>query len=114
MKVLVTGGAGYIGSVITEELLTAGHEPVIYDSLLKGHPAAIPSDVLVVRGDARDTALLTRTMRDERIEAVIHMAALIEAGHSVKYPEQFFDDDAADIASAARHQYLHNNESTFV
>ncbi len=98
MKVLVTGGAGYVGSVIIEELLSAGHEPVIYDSLLNGHPAAIPPGVPVVRGDARDTALLTRTLRDERIEAVIHMAGLIEAGLSVKYPEQFF---AANVGGAA-------------
>ena len=90
MKVLVTGGTGYIGSVVTEELLATGHEPVIYDSLLKGHVAALPQGVSVVRGDVRDTALLLRTLQDERIEAVIHLAGLIEAGLSVTYPEQFF------------------------
>ncbi len=99
MKVLVTGGAGYIGSVITEELLSAGHEPVIYDSLLNGHAAAIPPSVPVVRGDVRDTALLARTLRDERIEAVIHMAALIEAGLSVTFPEQFFATNVGGVAS---------------
>lgn len=99
MKVLVTGGAGYIGSVITEELLSAGHEPVIYDALLNGHVTAIPSGVPVVRGDVRDTALLARTLRDERIEAVIHMAALIEAGFSVKVPEQFFATNVGGLAS---------------
>ena len=98
MKVLVTGGAGYIGSVVTEELLNAGHEPVLYDSMVKGHAAAIPPDVLVVRGDVRDTALLERTLRDERIEAVIHLAGLIEAGLSVLYPEQFF---AANVGGSA-------------
>jgi UDP-glucose 4-epimerase len=99
MKVLVTGGAGYVGSVITEELLSAGHEPVIYDLLLNGHAAAIPSSVPVVRGDVRDTALVARTLRDERIEAVIHMAGLIEAGLSVKYPEQFFATNVGGAAS---------------
>lgn len=99
MKVLVTGGAGYIGSVITEELLSAGHEPVAYDALLNGHAAAIPPGVPVVRGDVRDTALLARTLRDERIEAVIHMAALIEAGFSVKFPEQFFATNVGGAAS---------------
>lgn len=99
MKVLVTGGAGYIGSVITEELLSAGHEPVIYDALLNGHAAAIPNGVPVVRGDVRDTALLARTLRDERVEAVIHMAALIEAGFSVKFPEQFFATNVGGAAS---------------
>ncbi|HEX5546818.1 MAG TPA: UDP-glucose 4-epimerase GalE, partial [Ktedonobacterales bacterium] len=94
-----TGGAGYIGSVITEELLSAGHAPVVYDALLNGHAAAVPPGVPVVRGDVRDTALLARTLRDERIEAVIHMAALIEAGFSVKFPEQFFATNVGGAAS---------------
>ncbi len=98
MKVLVTGGTGYIGSVVTEELLATGHEPVIYDSLLKGHAAALPQGVAVVRGDVRDTALLLRTLQDERIEAVIHLAGLVEAALSVTYPEQFF---AANIGGTA-------------
>lgn len=98
MKVLVTGGAGYIGSVVTEALLDAGHEPVIYDSMIKGHAAAIPSDVQCVRGDVRDTALLEHTLRDERIEAVVHLAGLIEAGLSVIYPEQFY---AANVGGGA-------------
>src|SRR5690348_13518635 len=99
MKVLITGGAGYVGSVITEELVSVGHEPVLYDSLVNGHAAAIPPDVLVVRGDVRDTALLERTLREEHIEAVIHMAGLIEAGISVKYPEQFFATNVGGAAS---------------
>lgn len=99
MKVLVTGGAGYIGSVITEELLGAGHETVIYDSMINGHEAALPQDVLVVRGDVRDTALLERTLRDERVEAVIHMAGLIEAGLSVVYPERFIAANVGGTAS---------------
>ena len=99
MKVLVTGGTGYIGSVVTEELLATGHEPVIYDSMLKGHAAALPQGVAIVRGDVRDTALLLRTLQDERIEAVIHLAGLIEAGLSVQYPEQFFAANVGGTAS---------------
>ncbi|HEU5349590.1 MAG TPA: UDP-glucose 4-epimerase GalE, partial [Ktedonobacterales bacterium] len=99
MKVLVTGGAGYIGSVITEKLLGAGHEPIIYDSFLHGHAAAIPAGVAVVRGDVRDTTLLLQTLRAERIEAVIHMAGLIEAGLSVTHPEQFFAVNVGGSAS---------------
>ena len=101
MKVLVTGGAGYIGSVITEELLAAGHEPVIYDSFVKGHAAAVPDGVAVVEGDVRETALLLRTLRDERIEAVIHLAGLIEIGLSVTHPEQFFAANVGGSASVA-------------
>lgn len=99
MKVLVTGGAGYIGSVIIEGLLDAGHEAVIYDSMINGHEAALPQGVPVVRGDVRDTTLLERTLRDERIEAVIHMAGLIEAGLSVTYPERFFAANVGGTAS---------------
>lgn len=99
MKVLVTGGAGYIGSVITEELLEAGHEPVVFDTLLNGHASAVPAGVHLVEGDVRDTALLERTLREERIEAVIHMAALIEAGLSVEYPERFFAANVGGTAS---------------
>ena len=101
MKVLVTGGAGYIGSVITEELLAAGHEPVIYDSFVKGHAAAVPNGVAVVEGDVRETARLLRTLRDERIEAVIHLAGLIEIGLSVTHPEQFFAANVGGSASVA-------------
>lgn len=99
MKVIVTGGAGYIGSVITEELLAAGHEPVIYDSLAHGHVTAIPAGVPLVQGDVRETARLEQTLRSERIEAVIHMAGLIEAGLSVKYPEQFLAANVGGTAS---------------
>jgi UDP-glucose 4-epimerase len=98
---LVTGGAGYIGSVTTEALLAAGHEPVIYDSFVKGHAAAVPDGVTVVRGDVRDTALLLRTLRDERIEAVMHLAGLIEVGLSVTHPEQFFAANVGASASVA-------------
>ena len=101
MKVLVTGGAGYIGSVITEDLLTAGHEPVIYDSFVKGHAAAVPNGVAVVEGDVREPARLLRTLRDERIEAVIHLAGLIEIGLSVTHPEQFFAANVGGSASVA-------------
>jgi UDP-glucose 4-epimerase len=102
MKVLVTGGAGYIGSVITEELLSAGHEPIIYDAFLNGHAAAIPDKAQTVRGDVRDTALLLRTLREGRVDAVIHMAGLIEAGISVTEPQQFFAANVGGTASVCQ------------
>jgi UDP-glucose 4-epimerase len=99
MRVLVTGGAGYIGSVIVEELLRAGHEPVIYDSFVKGHVDAVQPGVPSVDGDTLDSARLTSTMREHQIEAVIHMAALIEVGLSVIHPERFFENNLAGSLS---------------
>jgi len=102
MRVLVTGGAGYIGSVIVEELARAGHAPVVYDSLVKGHPSALASDVPLVRGDVNDFDGLRMVMRDHAIEAVIHMAALIEVGLSVTHPEQFFENNAGGSVRVLR------------
>ncbi len=102
MRVLVTGGAGYIGSVIVEELVGAGHTPVIYDSLVKGHTSALLPGVLVVRGDVRDTGRLVQVLREQQIEAVIHMAALIEVGLSVTNPDRFFENNVAGSMSVLR------------
>src|SRR5215469_5906613 len=90
MRVLVTGGAGYIGSVIVEELASAGHEPVVYDTFAKGHAGALDPAVPVVHGDVLDTARMRETMERHQIDAVIHMAGLIEVGLSVTRPEAFF------------------------
>ncbi len=102
MRVLVTGGAGYIGSVIVEELAKAGHIPIVYDSFAKGHTDAIPPGVAVVRGDVRDTERLRVALREHGAEAVIHMAALIEVGLSVTHPEAFFDNNVGGSISVLR------------
>ncbi len=99
MKVLVTGGAGYIGSVVVAEVLRAGHEPVVYDNLSKGHREAIPSNVPFIAGDIADTPTVTRTIREHEVEAVMHFAAFIEAGESMKYPERFFRNNTAATLS---------------
>ncbi|HEX8728185.1 MAG TPA: UDP-glucose 4-epimerase GalE [Ktedonobacterales bacterium] len=102
MRTLVTGGAGYIGSVIVEELQRAGHIPVVYDSFEKGHRAALPEGIAVVEGDIRDTALLTRTLAEQRIEAVIHMVGLIEVGLSATNPAAFFETNVGGSMSVVR------------
>ncbi len=96
MKVLVTGGAGYIGSVVAEELLLAGHEVVVFDNLSRGHQKAVPPKAELVVGELADRATLDGVLRTRAIDAVMHFAALIEAGESMKAPETFFRNNTAN------------------
>lgn len=89
MKVLVTGGAGYIGSQVALDLARAGHEPVILDNLSKGHRAAVVQGKFV-QGDIGDYTLVTNLLAQEQIEAVIHLAAYSLVGESVKQPAKYF------------------------
>lgn len=102
MRVLVTGGAGYIGSVIVEELANAGHTPIVFDSFTKGHTEAVLPGVAIVRGDVRDTDRLRNALSEYKAEAVIHMAALIEVGLSVTHPETFFENNVGGSISVLR------------
>ncbi|HYN84405.1 MAG TPA: UDP-glucose 4-epimerase GalE [Pyrinomonadaceae bacterium] len=90
MRVMVTGGAGYIGSVVTEELIKAGHEAVVYDSLYKGHRGAVAPEAKFVEADLADRESLRRALSDERVEAVIHMAADSLVGESVTNPSKYY------------------------
>src|SRR5438876_12150054 len=90
MNILVTGGAGYIGSVVTEELLNDGHQVVVYDSLYKGHRAAVDERAKFVPGDLLDSEVLRRALKDNQIEAVIHMAADSLVGESVEQPAKYY------------------------
>ena len=102
MRVLVTGGAGYIGSVIVEELVKAGQAPVVYDSLVKGRRAALAPGVPLVEGDVRETKRVRRALEEHQIEAVIHMGALIEVGLSVTQPHTFFENNVGGSLSVLR------------
>ena len=88
MQLLVTGGAGYIGSVVAEQLLQARHQVIIIDNLSRGHRQAVPSGAELVVGDLADTEELTALFRRYRFDAVLHFAAFIEAGESMKFPER--------------------------
>ncbi|MGB7925057.1 MAG: UDP-glucose 4-epimerase GalE [Pyrinomonadaceae bacterium] len=90
MRILVTGGAGYIGSVVTEELLKDGHEAVVYDSLYKGHREAVVEGAKFVEADLMDTDRLRRTLNENQIDAVIHMAADSLVGESVQNPAKYY------------------------
>src|ERR1700691_288985 len=96
MKVLVTGGAGYIGSVIADELLEAGHEVVVFDNLSHGHRAAVPKNAQLIVGDLADRGRLDQLLRSQVFDAVMHFAAMINAGESMKVPEHFFRNNTAN------------------
>ena len=91
MKVLVTGGAGYIGSVITAGLLAAGHAVTVYDDLSRGHRAAVAAEAQLVIADIRDTERLTKALTAGGCEAIVHMAALAEVAESVAFPQRYHD-----------------------
>ena len=93
MNVLVTGGAGYIGSVMTERLVAHGHKTVVYDSLELGHRQAVDPDAIFVQGYIQDKEKLVQTFRTHHIEAVIHMAAYAMVGESVKNPQKYFSNN---------------------
>ena len=90
MKVLVTGGAGYIGSVTTKLLLDAGHEVVIFDNLEYGHREAADPRARLVVGDLRQAEAILATMREVRPAAVVHFAAYAFVGESMEKPERYF------------------------
>jgi len=93
MKVLVTGGAGYIGSVVTEELIKDGHDAIVYDSLYKGHRNAVDPAAKFVHADLADIDTLTRTLQDNQVDAVIHMAADSLVGESVVNPAKYYQNN---------------------
>jgi UDP-glucose 4-epimerase len=90
MRILVTGGAGYIGSETARRFVGAGHDVVVLDDLRRGHRAAVEGIPLIV-GDVRDVDLVTDTLRRERIEAIVHFAALKSVEESVADPGSYFD-----------------------
>jgi len=95
MRILVCGGAGYIGSNMTAQLEVHGHEGIVYDNLSRGHRAAI-GDAIFVKGDLADYKLLVQTLEEYRVEAVMHFAAFIEAGESVKKPLAFYHNNVSN------------------
>lgn len=93
MRVFVTGGAGYIGSVVTEQLVGDGHEVVVFDNLSKGHRGAVVEGAKFVEGDLLDADQLRQTLNEHRIEAVIHMAASSLVGESVEEPGKYYHNN---------------------
>ncbi len=107
MKVLVTGGAGYIGSVVTDHLLRDGHSVTVLDNLIMGWREAVPAVAEFVQADTGDEAALEPLFASHRFDAVMHFAALIEAGESVKVPEQYFDNNSLRTLTLLRVMLKH-------
>jgi len=95
MRILVTGGAGYIGSVVTEELLNDGHQVVVYDNLSKGHRTAVVPGAQFVHAGLEDGQRLRQTLAQQQVEAVIHMAAYSLVGESSVNPAKYYQNNVA-------------------
>jgi UDP-glucose 4-epimerase len=95
MNILVTGGAGYIGSVVSEELVKEGYKVVVYDSLCKGHRNAVVNGAKFVEGDLVQSKVLSRTLLENKIDGVIHMAADSLVGESVLNPGKYYSNNLA-------------------
>jgi UDP-glucose 4-epimerase len=100
VKILITGGAGYIGGTVADLLLSKGHEPVIFDNLSHGKRELLPLGVEFIQGELGDRPALEAIFsaaadRGRPFDAVLHFAALIEAGESMVYPERFFRNNTA-------------------
>ena len=102
MRVLVTGGAGYIGSQASRELLKAGHKVFVYDNLSTGFSASLPKGVEFILGDVRDTTMLSRVLKDKSIEAVIHFAAKLIVPESIEKPLDYYENNTLGLLSVAR------------
>lgn len=98
MRILITGGAGYIGGTVAQLLLDKGHQVVIYDNLCHGHRSMVPRQAEFIEGELADRAALERLLHTG-IDGVMHFAALIEAGESMKHPEIYFRNNSASTLS---------------
>ena len=95
MKILITGGAGYIGGTVSRLLLARNHQVTVYDNLCHSKRLDVAAKASFVEGDIADRPLMEATLREGKFDGVMHFAALIEAGESMKYPEIYFRNNTA-------------------
>jgi len=96
MGVLVTGGAGYIGSVAVEDLARRGEEVVVLDNLVYGHREAVPAEVPFYEGSIGDAGLIKRIIADHNVDACMHFSAYAYVGESVEQPSKYFDNNFSE------------------
>ncbi len=95
MQLLITGGAGYIGGTVAKLLMAQGHNIMIYDNLCHSTEAMVPAGAEFFEGDLSERHKLENLFQNRHVEGVMHFAALIEAGESMKHPEQYFRNNSA-------------------
>ncbi len=93
MKVLVTGGAGYIGSHVVDQLVDRGYEVVVYDNLYTGHAEAVHKDALFIKGDLLDKAMLAQVFKGHQFEGILHFASHTLVGESMEKPWLYLRDN---------------------
>jgi UDP-glucose 4-epimerase len=108
MRVFVTGGAGYIGGIVADQLLKAGHQVTVYDNLTKGHREAVPTGATLIEGDILDRQSLDAALGDVRYDAIIHFAAYIEAGDSMRNPGRFFHNNVTGSVTLVEAAVAHS------
>jgi UDP-glucose 4-epimerase len=99
LRILVTGGAGYIGGTVADLLLKQGHTVTIYDNLCHSRREMVPAGAAFVEGDIADRARLENLFSADKFDGVMHFAALIEAGESMRRPELYFRNNTASTLS---------------
>lgn len=108
LRVLVVGGAGYIGSVTVAELVAAGHEVVVYDNLTTGHRQAVHPNANLIVGDIRDQAALDDLFTTYRIEGVIYYGGLVGVGESMREPANYFAQNVGGIITLLNAMLAHD------
>ena len=107
MKILVTGGAGYIGSIAVEQLIQAGESVVVFDNLYQGHRAAVHPDAAFVEGDLADRAAVEAVLRQHRPQAIMHFASHTLVGESMENPFRYLGENVTNglnlLQSAVQH-----------
>jgi len=121
LNVLVTGGAGYIGSHAVLALKDVGHIPVVIDNLVTGFRWAVPDDVAFFEGDIADSQLVARIIADSQIDAVMHFAGSVVVPESVENPLKYYDNNTVKtrallesiVAGAVRHMIFSSTAATY-
>ena len=99
MNVLVTGGAGYIGSHVSLSLLDAGHAVTIIDDLSTGHKQLIPKKADFIEANVNDTAIITKLLQQKYFDALMHFAGYIQVEESIKHPEKYFENNTKNAST---------------
>src|SRR5471032_92893 len=95
MHIFVTGGAGYIGSICSEELLNAGHQVTIFDNLTEGHRLALDKRAKFIEGDLADREKILKSVKEAKPDAVMHFAANALVAESMTNPSKYFRNNVA-------------------